>query len=481
VTELALRESEEKFRRFAANAQDMLLRLSLPDRRYEYISPASVTMTGYTPEEFYADPTLLKRLIHPAWKDYFRKEWSALLEKKASPIYEYQIIDRSERVHWFNQRNVLVTGKNDEPVAIEGIVTDVTVRKEKERELIRREQRFQAVSHNAGSWIWEVDTRGIYTYSNLAVEEILGYRPDELVGKLHFYDLFDPSVRDALKAGALEIFDSRAPFFGFVNLNRHKNGDLVILKTSGAPVYSEEGVFAGYNGIDENITERRRIEETVRRANRQLNLLSSITRHDILNKISVLKGQIALIEMDNIDPVLSEHTMMMKRVTEQIQSLIAFTQLYQDLGSHDPRWIQLDTVMPVTFLPDGITLTCDLGNIIVFADAMFEKVFFNLLDNSVRHGQTTTGIRVSARETGDGLDIVWEDNGIGIPDSEKMLIFERGYGKNTGFGMFLVREILGLTGISIRETGIPGKGARFEMSVSEGMFRYQSDSDQTEA
>jgi len=107
----------------------------------------------------------------------------------------------------------------------------------------------------------------------------------------------------------------------------------------------------------------------------------------------------------------------------------------------------------------------------VYADAMLEKVFANLLDNSVRHGERVTSIRVSSRMDGTTLVVVWEDNGTGIVASDKEKIFGRGYGKNTGMGLFLIREILALTGISIRETGVPGSGARFEILVPEGKYR----------
>src|SRR5512133_3034937 len=107
--------------------------------------------------------------------------------KKAPSLYEYQIIDRAGNTRWFNQRNMLVSDEQGNPVAIEGIVTDITRQKKTERDLRRSELRFLAVNENACSWIWEVDPDGIYRYSSPAVNKLLGYRPDELIGKIHFY------------------------------------------------------------------------------------------------------------------------------------------------------------------------------------------------------------------------------------------------------------------------------------------------------
>ena len=97
---------------------------------------------------------------------------------------------------------------------------------------------------------------------------------------------------------------------------------------------------------------------------------------------------------------------------------------------------------------------------------MLRKVFSNLMDNSVRYGETVTRIRVSTRVDGEALVVVYEDNGAGISRDEKELIFWKGYGKNTGLGLYLTAQILGITGIEIRETGTLGIGARFELPLS---------------
>jgi signal transduction histidine kinase len=105
---------------------------------------------------------------------------------------------------------------------------------------------------------------------------------------------------------------------------------------------------------------------------------------------------------------------------------------------------------------------------------MLEKVFFNLIDNSIRHGERVTVIRIRCEEDPGGLSITVEDDGTGIPIDKKEKIFGKGYGKNTGFGLFLAREILAITGISIREAGKPGKGAVFVIAVPKGSYRITS-------
>jgi signal transduction histidine kinase len=101
-----------------------------------------------------------------------------------------------------------------------------------------------------------------------------------------------------------------------------------------------------------------------------------------------------------------------------------------------------------------------------------EKVFYNLIENSIRHGEHVTTVWFSAEENGDGLILRYRDNGIGIPENDKSKLFLKEFGKNTGLGLFLSREILSITGITITENGEPGKGARFEIMVPKGSYRF---------
>ncbi|GAK54954.1 multi-sensor signal transduction histidine kinase [Candidatus Vecturithrix granuli] len=135
--EEALRESEARFRRLAENAKDMIYRMLLPEGRYEYISPAAADLSGYMPEEWYANPELIRTIIHPDWQTYFAFQWEKLLQGDLPPEYEYQIIHKSGDIKWVNQRNVLIRDTENKPIALEGIVTDITARKQAEEEVHR--------------------------------------------------------------------------------------------------------------------------------------------------------------------------------------------------------------------------------------------------------------------------------------------------------------------------------------------------------
>jgi len=133
-----------------------------------------------------------------------------------------------------------------------------------EAELSESERRFIHVVESAGKWIWEVDANGLYTYSSPVVEKMLGYTPDEIVGKKHFYEFFNVENKEETKRSALQIFTSKQALKEFVNQNVHKDGTLVWLSTTGSPIFDKEGKLLGYQGVDTDITERRKVEEALK-------------------------------------------------------------------------------------------------------------------------------------------------------------------------------------------------------------------------
>jgi PAS domain S-box-containing protein len=223
------------------------------------------------------------------------------------------------------------------------------------------------------------------------------------------------------------------------------------------------------------IRERKRFETAIQLANRKLNTLSSITRHDILNQITALVMYLSLTEEMTTDPVVLANIKKIEQITQLIHTQIQFTRDYQDIGTGAPQWqdvtATIDNSIADLDLKD-IRVEHELDYLEIYADLLLGKVFFNIVENSIRHGEHTRFIRFSYRETDDDLVIICEDDGIGVPAIAKEGIFRREYYHNTGYGLFLTEEILSITGISIRETGEPGKGVRFEISVPKGAFRH---------
>ncbi len=229
--------------------------------------------------------------------------------------------------------------------------------------------------------------------------------------------------------------------------------------------------------IFEDVTQRKQAELALLRTNEKLNLLSSITRHDIRNQLHALSGYLELSRLYSNNPAgLLGSVTKAEKVAETINRQLEFTKDYEEMGVNAPTWQNVDAIVShaVLSLPGmGARVEVDRPDLEVFADPLFGKVFYNLIDNALRYGGSgLTRIRISSNDTDAGLVITCEDDGAGIPREEKARLFERGYGKHTGLGLFLSREILSITGITIAENGQPGSGARFEMVVPRGEYRF---------
>jgi PAS domain S-box-containing protein len=223
------------------------------------------------------------------------------------------------------------------------------------------------------------------------------------------------------------------------------------------------------------IEERRKVENALHQVNAKLNLVSSITRHDILNRLTVIYGIISLLQEKMSDPTYSGYLKKAEESAIAIKRQIEFTRDYKNMGLEKADWQNVDDTLRQSCKDvdlKGVTMEIVTDKLEIFADPWLKKVFFNLIDNTLRYAERVTKIVVSLRESEDGLEIFFEDNGIGIPFDEKEKIFERGYGKNIGYGLFMVREILAITELTIRETGEPGKGARYEIHVPKRFYRF---------
>lgn len=263
------------------------------------------------------------------------------------------------------------------------------------------------------------------------------------------------------------------------------DGSRVSVITRGTPIH--------YHGkpaillLLTDITERKLLEDALKKqdaklsrlslalqaANRKHTLLSSITRHDINNHLTVVLGYLAMLSED--EPGASREVI--KKITESsehISDLIQFTKTYGEIGAIDPLFFNVRTLveMAMNEISRPVRFENELpGGLAIFADPLIVGVFSNLVNNAIRHGKKTTTLRFSGSEQGENYVITCQDDGIGIPADQKEKIFTSGYGQNSSLGLFLAHEILAVTGIQIKETGEPGNGARFEITVPNGMWQ----------
>jgi PAS domain S-box-containing protein len=264
-----------------------------------------------------------------------------------------------------------------------------------------------------------------------------------------------------------------------IDITERKLAERVIQKARGdlerkVKERSEELMRAN-DGLKAEILERKRFEATLKLANRKLYTLSAVTNHDICDQIKEIVRYLSAAEEMVSNPSLLDQLKKIEQSTQKIKKQIRFARDYQDIGLNPPQWQGVDeTIRRATAELDltGVTIEKDVDNLEIFADTLLEKVFFNIIDNALRHGKKETRILISTRQTSEDLTIFCQDNGIGVAEGIKEGIFKCDYFRNKGYGLFLAAEILGMTGLSISETGEPGSGARIEIRVPPGSFRF---------
>jgi PAS domain S-box-containing protein len=470
-SEQALRASEEKYRLIADNTADNIWIFGM-DFRLQYISPSVRKIKGFSPEEVMAQS--LEEMLTPAslaavlkrFEEEMALEAGGTADPDRTVSFESEEYCRDGSIIQVENTAVLLRDEHRRPVGILGISRDITQRKRVEEALRESEEKYRTLADNLPDYVI-IHRDGTILYANQACAEATGVPVEDLTGQSALA-FIAPEHRD-LVAGKIPHGGSRG--------EKRTYDAAIVVKNGGKRhglISSTTIAFGGAPAslvVISDITEQKQAENALRAANRQLSLMAGITRHDISNQIQVILGLLEISKAKSRDPVTGSFTRKLESAAKAIRSQIEFTRVYHDLGSRAPQWLAPEKLLEILKVPQTITVISRVEGLEILADPLLEKVFSNLLDNSVRHGERVTEIRVSFAGNGDDLTLVWEDNGAGIPAGEKEQIFERGVGKNTGYGLFLVREILALTGISIRETGEPGTGARFELAIPAASWR----------
>ncbi|MEN6609393.1 MAG: histidine kinase N-terminal 7TM domain-containing protein [Methanoregulaceae archaeon] len=232
---------------------------------------------------------------------------------------------------------------------------------------------------------------------------------------------------------------------------------------------------AGYLIIVQDISERRRGEDAIRTVLEKMKILSGITRHDINNQIMAMQSYLYLLDQECRDPTQKEYLSKVAEASDRIALMIRFTEDIQRFGIKDPSWHDLGNLITIAkenIGPEKILIRNEIQDISIFSDPLIIRVFPRLIENMLHYGKNVTRIQFSARVGNrEGCVILCEDNGAGIHASLKEKIFLRNSGEDPGYSLYLTREILGISGLTIEETGYPGAGARFEIRVPEGSYR----------
>lgn len=468
--EEALTESQEYLQTLLWSVQAGIVVIDAETHTIVDANPAALSMIGATKDQ----------LVH-------RSCWGVICPAEAGkcPVTDQGLVlENAERsLLTLDNRTVSVI-KYVVPVMLQGraclleTFIDNTARRQIEEELRKSRGRLSGILHASPVGVFETDAGGNVVYVNERWAEMTGLSTETMNGK-RWTDILHPLDRARVEKDVLErirnhqIPREEARFI-------RPDGTILWVYAQAVPLYHDDGGVRGYAGTITDITDRKRDEDAISLANKKLNLMNNITRHDILNTITGLLGSVDMAKAARSETERMELLDSIKDLTRVIQRQIAFTKEYQEVGVHLPLWQNVNSVIArvrQNFTSCGIAIDVDLETTEIYADPLLEKVFYNLVDNALRYGGHITSVSFFYQISDKGLSIICQDDGAGIPPESKARIFERGVGRNTGMGLFLTREILGITGITIEENGVYGNGARFEILIPRGMFRFVRESE----
>ena len=358
-------------------------------------------------------------------------------------------------------------------IGIIGIVQDTTARKVMEYalqttilQLMDSEEKYRSVFNAKNDPLLLVDTstRTILDLNN-AASGLYGYSREEML-TMSLMDLAaEPEKTE-------DLFVQQSSPQARMYHHRKKGGNVFPADISSAS-FDLKGRSVLILSV-RDLSSTQKIADALRLTNFKLNLLIGVTRHDVLNNLTVLVAYNDLLKNTISDTHVLDILDKQEKALHTIHTQIEFTKEYDDLGVKSPSWQNVCATASRAYSQfiNTISFSCETGSLEIYADPLLEKVFYNLFDNSFRYGEGITRIGIFCVKDGSDLVLFFGDDGLGVPHENKERIFARGFGNNTGLGLFLSREILAITHIAITETGEYKKGARFEFRIPEGSYRF---------
>ncbi len=400
------------------------------------------------------------------------------LKKGSNRRHEYNVIIKSGAKRQVEVCTTTMRDREAKAIGFVSVIRDLTERKKIEQSLREKEKRYRELANSLPEVAFETDTSGKLTFVNRRAVEITGYAEEDFAKGLSAVQFVVPEDRDRAKENLVKALSGKttgANEYTFVR----KDGSTVPVMIRSAPIVREDKVV-GIRGIIVDITERKKMEESLRENEKRLKLMNEklrvvgeLTRHDVRNKLSTIAGHIFLSKKKLAGhPELLEDFCDMESACSQTVKILDFAKVYERLGAEELAYVDVEkTVQEAVSLlsgSEGVTIVNQCHGLTVLADSLLRQLFYNLIDNSLKHGQKVRQIRVNYKEKNqDELELVYEDDGVGIPATGKPMIFREGYSTSgsTGYGLCLIGKTVEVYGWTIQETGESGKGAKFIISI----------------
>jgi len=344
-----------------------------------------------------------------------------------------------------------------------GIYKDITELKRAQEESEESRKHFQMLFDLMADPVAVVDGRGKILEVTRKVEEITGFKREELVGKnLLKVEMFGAKTKAVMIKGLAKRM---------MGMHLQPYEVEVLKKDGGKLMYEINAAKIDYKGepadlvVFRDILERKNLEEKLR-------VVGSLTRHDVRNKLSAVTGNAYLLRRKLAgNPEALEQLADMENAVRNVEAIFEFARTYEKLGVEQLVNMNVGKAVDeaASLFTDlkGVRIANECGGLTVIADSLLRQLFYNLIDDSLKYGEKLTQIRVRYEEFEDKLKLIYEDDGVGIPCDAKSKLFTEGFttGKGSGYGLYLIRRITEVYGWTISETGTHGKGAQFTIDI----------------
>jgi len=402
-------------------------------------------------------------------------------------VHEYESVDDSGQTIWTELRVTPLRDQEGQTIAAIELAIPITERKKIEKllqdnqerlqaandELMNSKERYRSLFEQAPIPVAITTLDGKVIDANQAMQKLMGLSLEGLnnVSVETFYE--DPQEREKLikiikeQGSAVDFYTQLKTATGEIidavlNVSKFQSGQKTLLRTT-----------------IQNVTERKKAEDTLNEifeklvlVNEKLNVVGRITRHDVRNKLSAINGYAYLLKKKHSDkPDIVEALSKMEQAVKESTKVFDFARMYEQLGAEDLTYIDLgQAVTKAVTLLSGFNLK--LVNVCtgleVLADSLLVQLLYNLIDNTMKYGQKSTTIKLYWRQTADkGVQLIYEDDGVGVPLENKSRIFDEGFstGGSSGYGLYLVKRMMEIYGWNIEENGEPGQGAKFTITI----------------
>ncbi len=484
--EAELKSSLERFLDLANSLPDIVFEIDL-NGKTTYVNQSTFEMTGYTREDI-DKGYFNEEFFTPEYLEKARKEFAKVIETATTTTQEYVL--RKKDGTKFNAIIKAVPIKvNGKIVGLRGIASDVTEQKKATETLVFQSQLLESV----GQALIAADKNRIIRYWNKGAENLYGWTAEETLGK---------SIDEVLKSGFSkeqidEIYNRFILGASWSSESRIKNrdGNKVPVIVTINPVFNTAGKYIGSISVYTDITNQKKIEKLlagyveeyalatkkIKDLNEKLKVIASLTRHDVRNKLGVLKGYMYMLKKKVSDNEAAvKYLSKMDEATKQLLDILEFERVYEQIGSEEPEYANVEKFFAeaCALISDfkGINLECECDGLEVLADSLLRQLLYNLMDNTIKYGEKTTLIRLYCKKDAESMLLIYEDDGNGMTDEVRSHLFEKGFGKGTGFGLYMIKRIIETYGWNIEENGKLGTGARFTMKIPQNKFKLKENS-----